>query len=320
MKDYSHPGLNGSLFPAGKISVWKRFVDPVHWAEAERRFPDAPWKFYLKPDGQNIPEQWGWFQEAFEYVCRSAAEAASGRRALLTVNDILNLNAWVMTGDRTAGAQALRNNRPIFNCRTSAEIKRVYRKGSVFYTNEDGLHLRVDGFWPIDRLSIDFFAACRTLSASNYQNQPEQWEEAYLKFQGMLYPQICAGHETWQVYFLTRREDLIAQLTRILQWFESQVAEIEGIRKENLKQRKAVELAVKMQRYIDICQFCMDGSGRTSKLVQDYILCYFGYPLTDPVLYEAYGRPWENGTYLPLDEAVRMAARRIPDESRVTSC
>lgn len=320
MKNQFSHEKKAPVISTGKFSVWKRFVDPVHWQEAERLFPEAPWKFYLKPVGQNLPEHWIWFQEAFAGICADAADAAAGRRALLDVEDILNLNAWVMTGERSAGYEVLRNNRPIFNCRTSAEIKRVYRKGSVFYVNEDGLRLRVDGFWPVDRLSIDFFAACRALAAADFQKEPGIWEQAYRDFCGMLYPQICAGHETWQVYFLTRRDDLLAQLDSIVNWFKEQAAAVQEIQKENLRLSKALELSVKMQRYIDICQFCMDGSGRTSKLVQDYILCYFGYPLTDPTLYEAYGRAWENGTYLPLDEAVRMRAARPAAQVQVPSC
>lgn len=286
--------------------LWRKFIDPVHWREAELKFPGEPWKYYLKPTGQNEPQKWEFFNAAVRYIWNKAATNRNSSIETFTLQELLETNALVMLGDRAQWRNILRDNRPIFNCRTTDEIHRVYTNGSCVYHNEDGLKLQVDGFWPEGELSLDFFSSCRVLSGILIKESPTQWETAYASFRSMLLPKVSMTQGRWQVYFLTRRQQLETQLETVLAWYVNEANKLLAVPKSSVDRQRVLELAVKMQRYIDIAQFCMDGSGRTSKLIQDYIFLRFGYPPPNPVLYEAYGHAWENGTYLTLKEAVQF--------------
>ena len=299
------PSLVTSHNPtASNAGLWKKFIDPEDWVKAVRRFPKAPWKYYLKPSGQFSPQEWNNFKRAVQWVWEKASEHRRRQAESLSVRDIFKINALVIFGKADEWPKVLRNNRPIFNYRTTEEIFRVYDRGTCFYRNKDGLSLRVDGFWPAEAKSLDFFACCRALTKAS---SPQSLERARRSFKGMLYPKVSKRSGRWQVYFLTRRKDLIGQLERVLKWYNEEAAHLlSAQRKGTLDRRKVLELGCKMQRYVDITQFCMDGSGRTSKLVQEYIFLRFGYLPPEPILYQAYGRTWENGTYLPLNKAIQM--------------
>lgn len=279
--------------------LWRKFIDPIHWSEAESRFPLEPWRYYLLPEGENEPEKWDYFQKAAVWVWERARQKRGARRESLTLKEVLQINSLVMRGSAEHWESSLRQDRSIFNFRTANEIRRVFLKGGTQYDNPDGLNLRVEGYWPSGKQSLDFFSSCRDLA--NAKNS-ESWEVAFSKFRSLLYPAVTEEAERWQVYFLTRRSDLEAQLQQVLDWYARRETDLLSGRAIIATEVK--ELAVKMQRYMDIAQFCMDGSGRTSKLISDYVFLRFGLVPPAPVLYEAYGRAWENGTYLPLREAL----------------
>lgn len=311
---------------AGPISpdspeLWRKFIDPADWAKAQKRHPKAPWKFYLKPEGQNDPEKWEYFQRAARWVWKRAAENQRRADECLMLRDILKINALVMHGNAALWQSVLRKERPIFNYRSAEEILRVYKEGTCFFKNRDGLSLRVEGFWPAEKMSLEFFAACRALSGLSFDENPKAWGKAFLKFKSMLYSRIPKrSGGKWQVYFLTRRKDLTRQMEALLNWYNKSASRLLRLRAKNsLRAREVFVLAVKMQRYIDIAQFCMDGSGRTSKLLQDYIILRFGHVPPRPVLFRAYGRAWENGTYLPEKEALRMAGQGVVENRRERS-
>ncbi len=301
------PNKVSSFSPPDSSDLWRKFIDPAHWPEALKQFPEAPWKFYLMPAGQYAPEAWPGFKRAVRRVWMKAADNRNRRIEKLSVRDILEINALVLGKDCSQWRKALRNNQPIFNYRTAGEILRVYEKGSCFYRNEDGLTLRVDGFWPAEVKSLDFFACCRVLAGTSFDKDPKKWEKAMSRFKALLYPKVSRRYRKWQVYFLTRRKDLIKQLEALLDWYNTQASGLlTSQNSSDSHPRKVLELAVKMQRYMDILQFCADGSGRTSKLIQDYIFLRFGYQPPKPACYEAHKRVWENGTYLPYKKAVQM--------------
>ncbi len=303
----------GKTFFSGRADspeLWRKFIDPADWSEAVRQFPSAPWKLYLMPAGQYTPKEWNHFKRAVRWVWKKAAENRSQRREKLSVRDLLKINALVIFGDSTLWRKTLRNNRPIFNYRTTEEILRVYESGSCLYRNGDGLPLRIDGFWPAEAASLDFFTCCRALAATPFDKNPKQWEKVLRHFKTLLHQKVSGRGEKWQVYFTTRRKDLIKQLEIILDWYQAQANRLLAAQESaGFHPREVLELAVKMQRYVDMTQFCMDGSGRTSKLVQEYIFLRFGYFPPKPVYYEAYRRGWENGTYLPLKKAIQMQRR-----------
>jgi hypothetical protein len=296
-------------FRPGSPDLWRKFIDPADWPKALGQFPKAPWKYYLLPRGQYTRDKWDYFQRANLWVWNKALKNSKSRREKLTMRDIVEVNAVAMLGNPKKWSAVLRNNRPIFNIRRSEEIRRVYSSGTCFYKNADKLLIAIDGYWPEEEKSLEFFAHCRTLGAVSYETEPLKWKKAFANFKRMLYPKITKRAERWQVYFLTRRESLIRQLQMVLNWYNKKAAVILKLKSGPEKSKKVLELAVKMQRYMDISQFCMDGSGRTGKLIQDYIFLRFGYYPLNPVLYRAYGRTWENGTYLPLNKAIQMAQK-----------
>jgi hypothetical protein len=279
--------------------LWQKFVDPVHWNEAQSRFPLEPWRYYLLPEGENEPEKWDYFQKAALWVCETAGQKRGARSESLTLKELLQIHSLVMRGNADLWERSLRQDRSIFNVRTKAEIRRVFPEGGTQYDNPDGLNLRVEGYWPSGKQSLDFFSSCRELANAK---SSEAWEVAYSKFRSLLYPAVTDEAERWQVYFLTRRSDLEAQLQQVLDWYARRATDL--LSGKAIVATQVKEVAVKMQRYLDIAQFCMDGSGRTSKLISDYVFLRFGMVPPAPVLYEAYGRAWENGTYLPLREAL----------------
>lgn len=289
------------------LPLWQYFIDPADWHEASQSYPSAPWRLYLRPTGTEPAHAWENFQRAVAHTRRLAVTRRSKRSETLTLKDILEINALVMSGDTSQWQSALRDDRPIFNTNSADKLRRVFKRNSTQYENDDRLSLRVEGFWPTNKMSVDFFIACRQLTRCAEDKKRSGWKSALEAFRGHLLEEIPSEAVTVQVYFLSSRKELERQLDQLLKWYNKQAAAILKLKSADQSRQRVLELAVKMQRYLDIQQFCSDGSGRTSKLIQEYIFLRFGHFPPRPIPYQAFGQHWENGTYLPLELALEMA-------------
>ncbi len=282
--------------------VWKKFIDPSHWDDALKQFPDEPWRFFLQPAGQHPSLAWERFKQALDWIWDRA-------QTPLNLQSIVTINSLLLRGVPDQGLQIIRNYQPIFNFNEFRVLSGVFRDGSVYYENQDGLNIRVEGFWPKGKSSLEFFCVCRDLKQINPNTHRSAWEGASRRLNALLYSCLDEKVSEWGVYFLTNPAEIKAQLSAIMRWYECGVDRIHAAYSMYSPeyQDAVLELAVKMQRYIDITQFSVDASGRTSKLVQDYIFIQFGIQPPDPVFFSFNGRAWVHGTYLPLIEALRMA-------------
>ncbi len=288
------------------MELWRKFIDPADWLAAQCMFPQEPWRYYIHPQGEYAPQAWDHFQSAFAWVKELAGSRVGNSVEDLHLRDLLYIHALVLSGHPPLWPKALLRYQPIFNYRSSDEIHRVFESGSCHYLNGDGLNLRVEGFWPRGSHSLEFFARCRSVAAVSYEKDPLRWEEAYDGLRVMLHSRVPPSSGDWLVYFLTRPQDLVPQIEQVLLWYNLRATELLRCAKEGLTRQRVLDLAVKMQRYVDIAQFGFDGSGRTSALVLDYVCMRFGYSPSKPTLYEAYGQAWGNGTYLPMDDAIQL--------------
>ncbi len=295
--------------PSGE-EVWKKFIDPSYWIAALQQFPSEPWRLFLKPTGQQPAQAWERFQQALNWIWKRAdVPNLAPSEKMLDLQSIVTINSLILRGISDPELQMIRNYQPIFNFNEFQVLNCVFQDRSVCYKNQDGLNIRVEGFWPKGKSSLEFFCACRKLKEINPNAHRNEWEKAAKYLNSLLYSCFDERFSEWGVYFLSDSEEIKAQLSAIIQWYEGEVDRIcESYFMHGSEYQNAVlELAVKMQRYIDMTQFSMDASGRTSKLVQDYIFIQFGIQPPDPILFSYYGRAWVHGTYLPLIEALQMA-------------
>jgi len=291
-------------------ALWKMFIDPKDWQKSLELFPDSPWEFYLKPHGEYSQPEWDYFCSAVSWVWNCARRRELRKGGKLTLSFILSVNAILMTGDTRNWRSAIRNFRPIHCTKNNRAINSVYREGGTFYANPDGLDLRADGFWPEAKQSIDFFTACRHLSLASPQTDRLTWESALNNLKAQLYTRITgqSGEARWHIYFPSHPEEIEAQLRSIIQWYQGRIDVLRDrlAATGELSLSELLEVAVKVQRYLDITHFCMDGSGRTSKLISDFTFLQFGLMPPAPVLFQYENEYFENGTYLPLSEAIAM--------------
>lgn len=314
MKQFDPTNFDYSPILPGSLPLWKKFIDPADWEPAQAICTAEPWTYYMLPGPMQYPnEAWLNFQKGCRLIIEKAGTPPDGKVDVITIQDLFEINALILTGDAINWTAALRSNRPIFNCHKPADLLRVFSKGTK-YNNTDGLEISVDGFRPANQTSIDFFVACRLLGKVDSETSPEQMLQIHRQFLSQLDTQVNASHNLWQIYFLTVADDISRQLQVILNWYRDSTKSIFELPKNSpATKRKIVELAVKMQRFIDITQFCADGSGRTSKLIQDYIFLRFGIKPPAPVVYNAHQRSWSNGTYLTLEEALEMTEAGFAD-------
>jgi len=292
-------------------NVSKKFIDAKHWRFACSKFLRSPWQYYIKPCGQYSQSEWEYFKRAFSLVYEKAwgHKLFSPHRTKLTLDRILQINSILLTGKPLVSR--ILTYQVIYPLRPSHHIRQVFKESSLRYLNQDGLNIRVEGFWPVEKNSIDLFCARRKLKdaiQAGSQGECLVWSRAVRK---ILYRHVPSGSKLVAIYFLMGPEDRAAQAKYILQWYNREVDRIlkTYCPKDESYRMAVLELAVKMQRYIDITHLGPNGSGRTSKLVQDYICLQFGIRPPDQVLFRFAGRYWENGTYLPLDKALEMARR-----------
>ncbi len=292
-----------------RTEIWKRFIDPRDWNKASRRFPDSPWKLYLKPSG--FFPHWSWtnYKRAVRWVLeRSSLGGIRPKQNKLTVQSIMNLNSLVLEGAPKKAGQIFRGRGILSVCRTQIEVRSAFSDG-LYYKNPDGLLLRVEGFWPLREKSLDFFCAFRSLEKSG-DHKPVPLK----KFRNMLYKTVDQKDDYWRVYFLICPDDVQNQLDRIVKWYDKEVDRIllHYTPNDPVRLDEIVKLAVKMQRYIDITHVARDGSARTSKLVQDYVCLQFGVQPPEPVLMD-HGDAYilAGSAYLPLEKAIQMAKRGL---------
>lgn len=289
--------------------LWKRFIQPHDWTQAQRRFPGAPWRLYLKPYGTFPSNAWDHFRKTARWVWKTAhAGGVRPGQNRLTLEKILKINSLVLKGTTSRARNILRNILPVSASRALTEMSAVYENHGVQYQNPDGLDIRVEGFWPLKKKSIDFVAAYHELCTRTTVSAA-----TVRKFRRLLRRSFDGRSRHWRVFYLLDRRAIVSQLRRILVWYRKETARIS--RESRLKPADPVELAgevlvlaVKMQRYIDITHIAVDGSGRTGQWVQVYVFLQFGQPAPAPApfQYRRHG-PHCGDVYLPLSKAIQKA-------------
>jgi len=288
--------------------VVRKFIDAKDWKAACSKFPQSPWKYYIKPSGQYSSDSWLYFRRAVKFIEERSMTAVYKNG--LKLHDVVVLNSILLHG-KPQRVKSYRQYQVVYTVRSFDDIERVFK--GVNYFNSDGLKIRVEGFWPVSKNSLSIFSARKEMKEATGNGSFKKCAILARSIKRMLYLKVDRRSKDWVVYFLIDPEERERQARRVLEWYN---------KKENdmLVQKEAgkyvhlmdiLKLAVKMQRYMDMAHYCRDASSRTSCILRDYICLRLGIAPPQPVLFKFRGKLWENGTYLSLDEALEMARQGL---------
>ncbi len=291
---------------------WIEFIDPKDWKAAVVRFPNQPWRFYVKPNGSYDRGNWGNFLKAKDWITRELRKFSYpfSPAETLTCETLYKLSSLLQFGDTHQHHCIVRDNSLIMIRRPYSLIKSVFHSYAPFYKSSGNLKIPVLGFVPNGVEVLDLLLLKNVLL-----NTPEKQQRAILdKFFSVsgefsLSNRVNNKANSWVVVFPYRREDILESLRNVLSWYHSESTKIMALYEPGTEpyHRAVVTLAVQMQRFVDMVHFSKDASGRTSRLVQEYICRLFRVAPPMPVLFQ-YKNIWmENGTYLPLNMALKMA-------------
>ena len=317
----------------------RRWIDPGDWQEANLNFPEHEWLQYIEPSGTAEFADWINFQEAVDLVRGLATLPLAPEAKSLTLHHLLLISQMVLegkAGDLDAARHIIRHFKPVHVWCSTTQITAAFEPGSKNIANPDGLDLRAEGFCPATASGEFSESDCNPnfaiwLSSGDLYTSDDadiiQSAFETLREHLLPAPQALAADEAeayWMVYSLVDPKEIEDQLERILAWYRGEVRRI--VREHTFGSdgyvRDVTVLATKMNRYVDLTHFPIDGSGRTSRLVSDYVFLQFGLPPPLPVIYhwppledpratDSTSNPVAFSTYMPLEKAVEMAEQGL---------
>jgi len=291
-----------------KESLARRFIDPSDWNKAKAYSPRSPWKYYLKPKGSFKKEAWRNFCAAARFIQKRAIRnrRIGGTKEILSLKDILATSAFINYGRRPRPSD-LPEQFTTYSTLNTKQIKDVFKNCTTKYKNNDNLDIRIAGFWPINKDSLEFVCLiCKLRKLASF-NKPKESSKIAFKIQRFLYSRADKKSRYWHCYSLLSYKKRIDQMKQIIKWYNIEANKIlrTSIFKSKDYRKKVTTLAAKLQRYVDITHLCMDGSGRLSRFMQDYVFLRFGLrPQVAPCL--KYRKHYYHfGTYLPEEKAIK---------------